>query len=95
MTCILSAFIYNLFYIPFSIAFELDIPPKFIVFDIVMILLNVADIYIRAKTTMDKKGLIVSNEIHTFNHYINHGKFIFDLISILPLDYIFWISGVS
>ena len=56
MGLIIFVYIYNLIYVPFSIAFDSHIPSTYVVLDVITILLNIIDIHIRSNTAIFKKG---------------------------------------
>ncbi len=79
-------FSYNLFYIPLSLAFEIDFPVSI---DALAIFLYVADCFVKAHTlTYDEKDrpLTVPSSI-AYRYFNKH--FFLDLFATLPLDYIF------
>jgi hypothetical protein len=53
MGIIIFVYIYNLFYVPFSIAFDSHIPKEYVIFDFLTIIANIIDIYIKASTAID------------------------------------------
>lgn len=95
MIIILGIFIYNLIYVPFSIAFERSIPVEFIILDIITIIFNIVDIQIRSRTALGKNGQTNIDYSNVINQYINNGWFLFDIIAIIPIDYIIQGAGLS
>ena len=82
-----SSIIYNLFIIPFTIAFEYNFDPFMYPIDIISLLIFVVDIFFASKTAFNKNYEITTNLEEVSKDYIESRLF-FDVISIIPLDYI-------
>lgn len=79
----------NLFYIPYSLAFEYDYDKLGTGLDLISILIYGFDIFLSSRTVKfdnEQNRYIVDRNL-IFLKYINE-EFFMDIISFLPLDYI-------
>lgn len=83
---------YNIFSIPFQIAFRFDEKVSIFLFLITVLLdtLFVIDIVVNFHLAFMEQGLLITSLDQIASRY-KKGKFTFDVITILPIDYILWL----
>ena len=84
------AWIYNLFFVPFAIAFEYQFEFYNSPIDALSLLIYTLDIFFTIKTAFNNKFEITLDMNEISSDYIR-SRFIFDTIWIIPFDYIFTI----
>jgi potassium voltage-gated channel Eag-related subfamily H protein 6 len=91
--------IYNAFTIPFNIAFNpaYAVSPGMIAFDFMIDLLFMADIVLNFRTSFlnTKTGDEIKDPKKIAKSYIFGGRFILDLLSSFPIDFIAGAAGNS
>lgn len=86
--CLTSIFVYNLFYIPFSLCFGVWIEGVWLIFDIFAIIINFLDIFINYMTKVNEKKKKKGSTENVGQIYFNKDFFV-DLLAFFPFDYCF------
>lgn len=78
---------YTLFIVPFAIALEYDYSAWLYPFDIISLLIFLADIFITSRTAFDSNFEIIVDLKSTIVEYMD-SRFFLDVLAILPIDYL-------
>jgi hypothetical protein len=90
---LMAALYYNLMYVPYSIALDVEVHGAWVLFDVLTILVFWVDVYIRLKTgVVDNKIEIDMNVIAKEYFQL---KVFYDIFSSIPMDYILWGFGAA
>ena len=77
---------YDVIMVPLTIAFDVPLPNWLEIWDIVMTICYILDIFLNFNTGFYDKGLLVLDRHRIFLHYIK-SWFIFDMIASFPYEY--------
>ncbi len=86
------AFIYNLFYIPFSIGLSYDLPLTILFIDILAVVITFIDSILRPFLAVNRQIEVQTNKKRLLKDYAKY-YFAWDILSSIPFDYIFLLLG--
>ena len=85
-----AAFLYNLFYVPFSIAFQVHAPDWLVGVDLLVLGVYVADIPLRLRLAYNSATNSVETDLKEVKALYYRKYLIWEVLAVLPLDYLLW-----